>query len=347
MQSRHAGSPFIESVRDAIRVRHYSIRTEEAYLRWVRWYIRFCGMQHPRDLDERDVSRFLTFLALERRVAASTQNQALNALVFLYRHVLERPLGEIAGAIRAKQSTRVPTVLTRAEVGGLLSELSGVHWLVACLLYGSGLRLMEAIRLRIKDVDFDRLALVVRDGKGRKDRVVTLAAEVITPLRRHIENRRTLFERDRAAGCATVYLPFALARKYPNAPSEWGWQYVFPATRISADPRSGQRRRHHIDESTVQRAVRRAVRKTGIQRPAGCHTLRHSFATHLLERGADIRTVQDQLGHVDVKTTQIYTHVLNRGGHVVHSPLGEVLSIRHAVSEVCEPVSPYGALPAA
>lgn len=320
------GSPFLHQVREAIRVRHYSRRTEDAYLGWIRRYILFHGKRHPAEMGAAEVGAFLSHLAVGREVSAGTQNQALNALVFLYGKVLEAPLPEIAGVVRAKSSKRLPVVLTTAEVAHVLRSLRGVPWLVACLLYGSGLRLMEAMRLRVKDLDFPRRALVVRDGKGSKDRVVTLADELIEPLRRHLENRRSLFEQDVAAGCGSVWLPFALARKYPNAPLEWGWQYVFPANQISTDPRSGERRRHHLDESVVQKAVRRAVKAAGIDKPASCHTLRHSFATHLLERGADIRTVQEQLGHVDVRTTQIYTHVISRGGRAVRSPLGAVLA---------------------
>jgi integron integrase len=318
-------SPFLTRVREVMRVRHLSARTERAYVDWVKRYIRFHRKRHPQDMAEPEVAAFLTHLAVEGRVAAATQNQALNALIFLYRHVLERPLSNLSGVTRARAPRKLPVVLTIAEVAALLGELRGVHWLIACLQYGSGLRLMESVRLRIKDLDFHYKALIVRDGKGNKDRVVTLPDELIVPLRRHLQSRRTIFDRDCAAGVGTVYLPNALERKYPNASTEWGWQYVFVAERPSIDPRSGTVRRHHIDESAVQRAVRNAVRRAGIAKPASCHTLRHSFATHLLERGADIRTVQEQLGHVDVRTTQIYTHVLGRGGRVVRSPLESVL----------------------
>jgi len=327
MQSAKDSSPFLQSVREAIRVRHLSIRTEEAYVHWVKRFIFFHAKRHPREMGEREVAAFLSHLAVEGQVASSTQNQALNALVFLYRNVLERPLGDCAGIVRAKRPQRIPTVLTPAEVARLLRELKGVYWLIGCLQYGSGLRLLESVRLRIKDLDFDHRALLVRDGKGGKDRVVTLPDELVVPLERHLANRRTGFERDCALGVGSVYLPYALARKYPNAPSEWAWQYVFAADSVSVDPPSGIRRRHHVDESGVQKAMRAALRVSGIHKPASCHTLRHSFATHLLERGADIRTVQEQLGHSDVRTTQIYTHVLKRGGLAVKSPLGAVLAI--------------------
>lgn len=318
-------SPFLEKVRGAIRVRHYSIRTEQAYLAWIRQFIVYHGKRHPADLGDREVSAFLTYLAQRRNVAAATQNQALNALVFMYRHVLDKPLGELQEVVRAKKPKRLPVVLSQQEVARLLSRLTGIHWLVGCLMYGSGLRLMECLRLRVKDIEFSRRAIFVRDGKGGKDRVVTLADELLEPLARHLETVKTLHERDAAEGFGRVYLPFALEKKYPNAATEWGWQYVFPAAKRTIDPRSNIERRHHINESSVQKAVKNAVRRAGIDKPASCHTLRHSFATHLLERGADIRTVQDQLGHADIRTTQIYTHVLNRGGMAIKSPLGAVL----------------------
>ncbi|MDZ7749606.1 MAG: integron integrase [Halofilum sp. (in: g-proteobacteria)] len=314
MSDARGRSPFMDEVRAAIRVRHYSIRTEHAYLDWIRRFILFHGKRHPRDMGEPEVAAFLTHLAVERRVAPATQNQALNALVFLYRRVLERPLGDLEGLVRAARPAKLPVVLTQAEVGRVLAGLSGTAWLVACLQYGSGLRLMESVRLRVKDLDFAHRAVLVRHGKGGKDRVVTLPDELIEPLRRQLAHRRNLFEQDRRAGLDSVYLPHALDRKYPGAAREWGWQYVFPADHPSVDPRSGLRRRHHVGETAIQRAVRGAVRAAGIERPASCHTLRHSFATHLLERGADIRTVQEQLGHADVRTTQIYTHVIERGG---------------------------------
>lgn len=315
-------SPFLRSVRGVIRLRHLSIRTEEAYVGWIKRFILFHGKRHPAQMGEAEVVAFLTHLAVEGQVASSTQNQALNALVFLYGAVLERPLGECAGIVRAKRPQRLPVVLTPAEVARILNGLTGAYWLIGCLQYGSGLRLLESVRLRVKDLDFEHRAILVRDGKGAKDRVVTLPDEIVVPLKRHLENRRTVFERDCADGFGTVFLPYALARKYPNAASEWAWQYVFISSKVSVDPRSGRRQRHHIDESAMQKAMRAALLRSRISKPATCHSLRHSFATHLLERGADIRTVQEQLGHSDVRTTQIYTHVLKRGGLAVKSPLG-------------------------
>lgn len=318
-------SPFLDGVRTAIRVRHYSIRTERAYIGWIVRFIRFHGYRHPKDMAEPDVAAFLSNLAVKHRVSASTQNQALNALAFLYGAVLERPLGNMPGIVRAKQPQRLPVVLTPEEVARVLECLDNVHWLPACLMYGSGLRLMEAIRLRVKDLDFDYRAILVRDGKGHKDRVVTLPDELIVPLKRQLQTVRLVHAKDLGDGFGEVALPHALARKFPSAGRLFTWQYVFPARRRATDPRSGSERRHHINESAVQKAVKNAVRKAKIEKPASCHTLRHSFATHLLQRGMDIRTVQEQLGHRDVRTTQIYTHVLNRGGSAVLSPLGRVL----------------------
>jgi len=317
-------SPFLDSVREAARVRHYSYRTEQTYVQWVRRFILFHGKRHPRELGEAEVARFLSYLAVKRKVSASTQNQALNALVFLYRAVLERPLGEVAGIVRARRARRLPVVLSPAEVAALLAELDGVAWLVGCLLYGSGLRLAEALDLRVKDLDFAYRAITVRQGKGDKDRVVTLPEALVEPLGRHLERRRLQYREDLARGVARVSLPAALARKYPNAALSWGWQFVFAASRPGPDPRSGALARHHIHPSAIGKAVRRAARRAGIAQPVGCHTLRHCFATHLLERGADIRTVQEQLGHADVRTTQIYTHVLARGGRAVRSPLEDL-----------------------
>jgi integron integrase len=324
--SKPTASPFLEKVRGAIRIRHYSIRTEQAYIAWIKQFIVYFGKRHPDEMGDIEVSAFLTYLAQKRHVAAATQNQALNALVFMYRYVLDKPLGELQSLVRAKEPKRLPVVLSQQEVARLLSQLSGIYWLIGCLMYGSGLRLMESIRLRIKDIDFSQRALFVRNGKGGKDRVVTLADELLVPLARHLESVKTFHERDISEGFGQVYLPFALAKKYPNAASEWCWQYIFPAQRRSLDPRSNIERRHHINESSVQKAIKQAVRLARINKPASCHTLRHSFATHLLKSGADIRTVQDQLGHQDIRTTQIYTHVINRGGMAVKSPLSLVLS---------------------
>ena len=318
-------SPFLNEVTQAIRVRHYSIRTEKAYVGWIRRFILFHGKRHPATMGASEVGEFLTHLAVAGKVSASTQNQALNALVFMYKAVLDQPLGDLHGVIRAKKPKRLPVVLTREEVAAVLRNLDGTHWLAACLLYGSGLRLMECIRLRVKDIDFDHRAIFVRSGKGARDRVVTLPDSLIVSLQRHLSAIKNTHEKDLADGFGEVWLPHALARKYPNAPRQWGWQYVFPATRRSADPHSGRIRRHHLDESCVQRAVKIAVRRAAIDKPASCHTLRHSFATHLLERGMDIRTVQEQLGHKDIRTTQLYTHLLMRGGNAVLSPLDQVV----------------------
>ena len=310
----------LHRLRRACRTRHLSLRTERAYLRWCGQYVRFHDLQHPLDLGEPDVRAFLEHLAVERAVAASTQNQALAALLFLYTHVLERPLGELGPIVRARRPKRLPVVLTSEEVAAVLAHLEGHHYLIVSLLYGSGLRLLEALRLRVKDLDFAYQQLIVRDGKGQKDRVTMLPASLEEPLRRHLQRVKMTHEDDRDAGFGAVYLPYALARKYPTAATAWGWQYVFPASRRSLDPRSGVERRHHLAEQAVQRVVRRAVQGAGLTKPASPHAFRHSFATHLLEDGADIRTVQELLGHKDVRTTMIYTHVLQRGV-AVRSPL--------------------------
>ena len=286
MESEKTKSPFLEEVRDVMRVQHYAIRTEQAYLEWIKRFILFHGKRHPDEMGESEIGVFLTHLVVDRNVASATQGQALNALIFLYRKVLNRPMGEIPGIVRSRKKVKIPVVLTQTEVASLLSKLEGVHWLTGCLLYGSGLRLMECIRLRVKDIDFDRLSITIRDGKGGKDRVVTLARELVVPLQRHLESVKTVHERDLEEGFGRVHTHYALARKYPDAAASWGWQYVFPATRRSIDPRTRVIRRHHMDESSLQKAVKAAVRKAGILRPASCHTLRHSFATHLLERGS-------------------------------------------------------------
>jgi integron integrase len=315
-------SLLLQNLRNVIRRKHYSIRTEEVYVHWAKHYIHFYQLRHPAEMGETHVVQFLTHLAVERRVSASTQNQALNALVFLYKHVLRQPLGSLAGAARAKSQPRIPMVFTRDEVVNLLNQLDGMVWLVTALLYGSGLRLMEGLRLRVKDIDFERLAIYVRSGKGGKDRVSMLPGDLVDPLMAHLGQVRVTYERDRERGLAGVYLPYALARKYPNAPFEWPWQWVFPSGEFSRDPRdNGELHRHHLLPEQIQRHMRRALREAKIEKRASPHTLRHSFATHLLESGYDIRTVQELLGHTDVKTTQIYTHVLNRGGNAVRSPL--------------------------
>jgi integron integrase len=298
-----------------------SIRTEEAYVGWVRRFILANGKQHPRELGAREVEAFLTHLAMREHVSASTQNQALSALLFLYREVLQVELPWMENIRRAKKPERLPVVLSREEVAALLAEMNGVTWLMAGLLYGAGLRLMECLRLRVQDVDFVRREITVRRGKGGKDRRTMLPAMMVDALQGQLAEARRTHERDLAAGFGAVWLPDALARKYPHASREWTWQYVFPASTRSIDPRSGVTRRHHVDETVLQRAVKQAVRLARIDKPATCHTLRHSFATHLIEDGYDIRTVQELLGHKDVSTTQIYTHVLNRGGRGVRSPL--------------------------
>lgn len=298
-----------------------SLRTEEVYVGWVRRFILANAKRHPRNMGAREVERFLTRLATQGHVSASTQNQALSALLFLYREVLQQELPWMDNVRRAKRPKRLPVVLSRDEVARLLGEMEGTTWLMASLLYGAGLRLMECVRLRVKDVDFVRREITVRQGKGGKDRRTMLPAMAVEALQGQMAEARRVHERDLDAGFGAVWLPDALARKYPAAPREWGWQYVFPASARSVDPRSGATHRHHLDETVLQRAVKRAARAAGIAKPATCHTLRHSFATHLLEAGHDIRTIQELLGHKDVATTQIYTHVLNRGGHGVPSPL--------------------------
>jgi integron integrase len=311
----------LDTVRDAIRRRHYSLRTEECYVHWIKRFIYFSGRRHPRELGAAEVTGFLNYLARERNVAASTQNQALSALLFLYREALGTPLPWLDKLERAQRPARLPTVLTRAEVRELLGRMRGTRWLMASLLYGAGLRLRECLTLRVKDVDFGYRQLVVRDGKGAKDRVTMLPAPLAEPLKRQIAAAREVHERDLAAGHGVVELPHALARRYPRAPYEFGWQFVFPSHRLSRDPRSGEVRRHHLYENYLTRGVKRAASAAGIVKPVSCHTLRHSFATHLLESGYDIRTVQELLGHADVSTTMIYTHVLNKGGRGVTSPL--------------------------
>jgi integron integrase len=311
----------LDLVREAVRRKHYSRRTEDAYVHWIKRFIYFSGKRHPRDLGAAEVTAFLNYLASERDVAAATQNQALSALLFLYREALAQPLPWLDGLDRAKRPARMPTVLTRAEVQRLLANLHGARWLMASLLYGAGLRLRECLKLRVKDVDFGYRQILVRDGKGAKDRVTMLPDSVIEPLRHHLAHVKALHERDVASGHGDVDLPDALARKYPRAPYEWAWKFVFPSYKLSADPDSGAIRRHHVYEDYLVRGVKQAARAAGLAKHVSCHTLRHSFATHLLEGGYDIRTVQELLGHADVSTTMVYTHVLNKGGRGVRSPL--------------------------
>jgi len=314
----------IDRLVTVIRQRNYSIRTEDAYRSWTERFLAFIGHRDPRTAGAADVVSFLETLAVQGNVAASTQNQALNALMFFYDQALEQPLGDLGSFIRAKRPHRLPVVLTRGEVLRLLDQLEGTYRLMASLLYGTGLRLMECLRLRVKDVDFAYRQIVVRDGKGQKDRVTPLPDKLIEPLRAHLEQVRALHEADLSQGNGEVFLPSALARKYPNAAREWGWQYVFPSGRLSVDPRSGAIRRHHLHENGLQKAVKQAATAARLAKPANCHALRHSFATHLLETGYDIRTVQELLGHSDVSTTMIYTHVINRGGQGVVSPLDAI-----------------------
>jgi integron integrase len=311
----------LDRLRHACRVRHYSIRTEDAYHDWAKRYILFHGKRHPIEMSEPEVNDFLTDLAVNGHVAASTQNQALCALLFLYEHVLDRPLDRIEGVIRANRPKRLPVVLTKPEVRLVFLELEGTPRLVCHLLYGAGLRLLEGLRLRVKDLDIQRNEITVREGKGNKDRITMLPELVKPELILHLEKVRRLHEKDLAGGYGAVYLPDALERKLPGAATQWKWQYVFPSATLSIDPRSGVKRRHHAHESTISKAVTEAVRRSGIDKRATSHSFRHSFATHLLEAGYDIRTVQELLGHADVSTTMIYTHVLNKGGKGVRSPL--------------------------
>ncbi len=323
MNRTHRPSPqpprLLDRVRRELRLRHRSPRTEKAYVNWIRQYIHFHDKRHPADLAEPEVTAFLTHLAVERKVSPSTQNQALSALLFLYRHVLDKELGDL-DAVRARRRQKLPVVLSRAEVTRVLGALDGTPRIVATLLYGAGLRLTECLQLRVKDVDFSYHQITVRDGKGGKDRVTMLPSRVEPALRRHLEQIRTQHQNDLRAGYGHVILPRALARKYPSAPTDWPWQYVFPSASVTANHDDGLMGRRHMSPRTIQKAVRAAVLAAGIPKRATCHTLRHSFATHLLASGYDIRTVQELLGHRKVSTTMIYTHVLNRGGHGVQSP---------------------------
>jgi integron integrase len=310
----------LDQVRHVLRFRHYSYQTEKTYVHWITRFLFFHHKRHPREMGKAEVEQFLTALAVDRHVSAATQNQASHALLFLYREVLAQELGWLDNIIRAKRPQRLPTVLTREEVRALLGALDGIPWLLANILYGAGLRLIEGLRLRVKDIDFTANHIVVREGKGDKDRITMLPTVVKEPLTAHLVQIRALHQQDLARGFGRVALLDALDRKYRNAANEWSWQWVFPASQISVDPRSGIQRRHHLYESVPQRALRDAARKVGLTKPAHPHILRHSFATHLLEAGYDIRAIQELLGHRDVSTTMIYTHVLNRGGRGVASP---------------------------
>jgi integron integrase len=311
----------LDQVSDALRLKHYSYRTEQSYLDWIRRYILYHNKTHPKDMGEAEIQVFLTHLATERNVSASTQNQALSALIFLYRNVLHIELDLPSGLITAKRSTHLPTVLTRAEAQNVLHHMDGTAALVARLLYGSGLRLMECLRLRVKDIDFGNHQIIVRSPKGSNERSTLLPESLVKPLEFQIQTSQLIHQQDLSEGYGETKLPFALGVKYPNAGKEWPWQFVFPASQRSTDPEGGQVRRHHLHPSAIQKAVKRAAQKSGIPKRITPHTFRHSFATHLLEAGYDIRTVQELLGHKDVKTTMIYTHVLNRGPKAVRSPL--------------------------
>jgi len=321
MQSPTGKPRLLDQIRDRIRLKHYSYRTEQTYVEWAKRFILFHNKRHPQEMGKTEVEAFLTHLAVTHKVSASTQNQARAAILFLYREVLETELPWLDDVEQAKKPQRLPVVLTVGEVQTLLSRLTGTYELMARLLYGSGMRIMECVRLRVKDVDLERREIVVREGKGAKDRVTMLPLSLVEPLQAHLAKVKLIHGDDLGAGLGEVHLPAALARKYPTAGREWGWQYVFPSQRLSVDPRTGVTRRHHRDEQGLQRSVKNASRAAGIAKLVTPHTLRHSFATHLLQSGYDIRTVQELLGHKDVQTTMIYTHVLNRGGKGVESPL--------------------------
>lgn len=310
----------LDQLREAMQSRHYSRRTETTYVHWVKRFIYFHHVRHPKEMAEPEINAFLTNLAVKEHVSASTQNQALCAILFLYRYVLEKKIGDLGDVIRARKPVRLPVVMTSVEVKAILGNLSGDKWIIACLMYGAGLRLMECLRLRVQDVDFELNQIIVRDGKGNKDRVTMFPASVKKPLAEHLSNIKKTHEADIANGFGRVLMPDALARKYPNASKEWRWQWLFPQGNLWHNKETGERGRHHIDESIIQKAVKEAVAKSGLVKRATCHTFRHSFATHLLEDGYDIRTVQELLGHKDLKTTMIYTHVLNKGPAAVRSP---------------------------
>lgn len=322
VHSENKGNPpkLLDQVRSAIRVKHYSYRTEKSYIQWIRQFIMFHGKRHPKDMGEEEINKFLTHLAVERKISASTQNQALCAIVFLYKHVLKKEIGDFGQLVWAKRSQRLPVVLSVKEVQHILEHLHGKPWLIANLLYGAGIRLNECLRLRVKDIDFDYHQLAILEAKGAKCRRTTLPQKIVIPLKSHLEKVKCIHNKDLAQDYGSVELPYAFQKKDPAAARDWKWQYIFPSSRISADPRSGELRRHHLDESVFRKALKIASRKAGIHKRVTSHTFRHSFATHLLEDGYDIRTVQELLGHADLKTTMIYTHVLNKGGLGVVSP---------------------------
>jgi integron integrase len=311
----------LDQLRAVLRARHYSRRTEEAYSHWVRRFILFHHVRHPAEMNEPEISAFLTHLAVKEKVSASTQNQALCALLFLYRKVIDREVGQLGEVVRARKPKRLPVVMSRAEVKALLANIHGDRWLMVSLLYGAGLRLMECLQLRVQNIDFEKRELLIRDGKGAKDRRSVLPASLVEPLQEHLHRVKKLHAKDLADGWGRVLMPDALDRKYPNAPADWRWQWVFPQENRWKNHKTGEEGRHHLHETILQRAVKEAVAKAGIVKHVGCHTLRHSFATHLLEDGYDIRTIQELLGHTNVNTTMIYTHVLNKGGLGVRSPV--------------------------
>ena len=316
----------LDEVRDVMRLKHYSIHTERSYREWIKRFVKYHSMSSRDDLKdgEQKIEQFLTYLAVETDIAPATQNQAMNALVFLYKKVLKIPLTEEINAVRAPKKINIPVVMTRDEVRQVITIMEGVPQIIVKILYGSGLRIMEAVRLRVQDIDYRMKQICVRSGKGSKDRITTFPESIIPLLENHLAKVEIVHEKDLSQGCGAVYLPYALARKYPNADKEFNWQYVFPSRNLSKDPRSGKIRRHHVDPSVVNKAIKSAVKKIGLKKRISAHTFRHSFATHLLERGTDIRTIQALLGHKDVATTMIYTHVLQQGGHGVLSPLDDL-----------------------
>ena len=320
-EGQHHSPKLLESLRHALYVRHYSNRTKDTYCAWTRRFVRFHNLRHPKEMGETEINAFLTHLAVEEKVSSSTQNQALSALLFLYRHVIGKEIGDLGNVIRARKPVRLPVVLTRDEVKVLLAELAGDKWLMASLMYGAGLRLMECLRLRVQDIDFTRNEILVRDGKGAKDRITMLPESLKKPLADHLKQVKNIHDKDLAEGWGRVLLPGALDRKYPKAPAEWRWQWVFPQEHRWKNAKTGKEGRHYTHETIIQRAVKEAVGRAGIVKHATCHTFRHSFATHLLEAGYDIRTIQELMGHKDVSTTMVYTHVLNKGGHGVKSPV--------------------------